>query len=964
MMKKKNTAQAREVYPEEIRLLREAMLNNKLVIFVGAGASLDAGMPSWADAVRKIANRLGISEENLDYMKVPQYYYNSRGKKEYVELMRQIFRYHDDLDIQAIHKNIIKLNTHTIITTNYDCLLENAAFENAEFIQVIRQDKDLSYIVAGKKLIKVHGDFEHDNFVLKEDDYLHYSNNFKLIEAYVKSLIATNVILFVGYSFSDPDVKQMFSWVKDILDDDFQRAYMLDVTKEYDIYEFEYYKNLGINIIYASKWAEDFNKKQASSYTNEFLKDILEPEKDKELLEILYRECLNYSKLNYICIKYMDKILKSCGMQLTNGVIEPCNIQSSEVMKLLKTIGNNKKNDDRIKLIKEVFEKSAAETIRVYDWSKEKKITKKSFSIKKEKNKKLAKAIEEFDFGQLEDIRRENEINLSDVKPELYLEQAYISYVIFDYLQAYRYLRISSRLFYKKRNYVWFFISEVNRKNVGQSIVSNCFIECSQEEKDKIKQELAGINIEEFYRKIQVQDLEDKEFLQDLYTFRRYFSLFQDTYLLTKKTEEEAKSHYTFYMGNPGYEQLRAGIIDCYNYDYKNYIMFDRYREGVVIYRLFASNILKSACCNNLFSSIGEYGITNVCAEKLEKFDVYIILKYMKKKDLEIILSENCREYVDISDETKTYLKEIALNISHVKYYLCSYLDAYLMLITNIKLDSSLVSSVLEILTEHTEETFYISNYNNIIKFCYEADKQGVINQNDHAENLEKIIENTIKDLNKKNIQQQMAKLLSWYLKIYQNMNQSYYSDSLLKFAETNEYMVLSQIYSFCDEKIRAKIKETCSKWKWKDAEMQICTYEALVLCDLTDMSPEIEEDILKNLSQIKKNSKGIFPNAYEQVIASLINLFLNNKICLIEKIKEAIKKSGFAFFEWLVDTTNYNYEEFDILWLKMAGESLLQTVAQNDYVKKEINKCVKNVYLSGSEDKDILKIYFQYFAD
>lgn len=964
MMKKKNTAQAREIYPEEIRLLRDAMLNNKLVIFVGAGASLDAGMPSWSDAVRMIANRLGISEENLDYMKVPQYYYNSRGKKEYVELMRQIFRYHDDLDIQAIHKNIIKLNTHTIITTNYDCLLENAAFENAEFIQVIRQDKDLSYIVAGKKLIKVHGDFEHDNFVLKEDDYLHYSNNFKLIEAYVKSLIATNVILFVGYSFSDPDVKQMFSWVKDILDDDFQRAYMLDVTKEYDIYEFEYYKNLGINIIYASKWAEDFNKKQASSYTNEFLKDILEPEKDKELLEILYRECLNYSKLNYICIKYMDKILKSCGMQLTNGVIEPCNIQSSEVMKLLKTIGNNKKNDDRIKLIKEVFEKSAAETIRVYDWSKEKKIAKKSFSSKKEKNKKLAKAIEEFDFGQLEDIRRENEINLSDVKPELYLEQAYISYVIFDYLQAYRYLRISSRLFYKKRNYVWFFISEVNRKNVGQSIVSNYFIECSQEEKDKIKQELVGINIEESYRKIQVQDLEDKEFLQDLYTFRRYFSLFQDTYLLTKKTEEEAKSHYTFYMGNPGYEQLRAGIIDSYNYDYKNYIMFDRYREGVVIYRLFASNILKSACCNNLFSSIGEYGFTNVCAEKLEKFDVYIILKYMKKKDLEIILSENCREYVDISDETRTYLKEIALNISHVKYYLCSYLDAYLMLITYIKLDSSLVSSVLEILTEHTEETFYISNYNNIIKFCYEADKQGAINQNDHAENLEKIIENTIKDLNKKNIQQQMAKLLSWYLKIYQDVNQSYYSDSLLKFAETNEYMVLSQIYSFCDEKIRAKIKETCSKWKWKDVEMQICTYEALVLCDLTDMSPEIEEDILNNLSQIKKNSKGIFPNAYEQVIASLINLFLNNKICLIEKIKEAIKKSGFAFFEWLVDTTNYNYEEFDILWLKMAGESLLQTVAQNDYVKKEINKCVKNVYLSGSEDKDILKIYFQYFAD
>ena len=49
-------------------------------------------MPSWSEAITDIAKKLGISEDDLDYMKIPQFYYNARGKKEYVELMRHIFR--------------------------------------------------------------------------------------------------------------------------------------------------------------------------------------------------------------------------------------------------------------------------------------------------------------------------------------------------------------------------------------------------------------------------------------------------------------------------------------------------------------------------------------------------------------------------------------------------------------------------------------------------------------------------------------------------------------------------------------------------------------------------------------------------------------------------------------------------------------------------------------------------------
>ena len=105
----------------------------------------------------------------------------------------------------------------------------------------------------------MHGDFEHANFVLKEDDYLQYEQNFKLIETYVKSLIAGNVVLFIGYSFNDPDVKHIFSWLRYLLKGDLQRAYIIITGEKSNILYEEYFKNLGLNVIYSDKIIRNIN---------------------------------------------------------------------------------------------------------------------------------------------------------------------------------------------------------------------------------------------------------------------------------------------------------------------------------------------------------------------------------------------------------------------------------------------------------------------------------------------------------------------------------------------------------------------------------------------------------------------------------------------------------------------------------------------------------------------------------
>ena len=80
----------------------------------------------------------------------------------------------------------------------------------------------------------MHGDIPIGNFVLKEDDYKNYSKNFILTETYIKGLFSTHVILFVGYSISDPNVKQIFNWINEILGEDSTPAFLIsDSNSEY-----------------------------------------------------------------------------------------------------------------------------------------------------------------------------------------------------------------------------------------------------------------------------------------------------------------------------------------------------------------------------------------------------------------------------------------------------------------------------------------------------------------------------------------------------------------------------------------------------------------------------------------------------------------------------------------------------------------------------------------------------------
>lgn len=190
---------------EHIRVINEARDSGKLVLFIGAGVSMNSNYPSWNELIKNYAEALGINKNSYtpdDYLKIPQYYYNEHGQINYYNILNKQFE--KKILTNSIHSLLYELNPSEIVTTNFDDLLEKAASEYGAVYDVIKRDSDVPHSQKIKNIIKMHGDLILRNIVFKEEDYLSYSRNFPIIETYVKSLIATKTVLFIGYSFNDP----------------------------------------------------------------------------------------------------------------------------------------------------------------------------------------------------------------------------------------------------------------------------------------------------------------------------------------------------------------------------------------------------------------------------------------------------------------------------------------------------------------------------------------------------------------------------------------------------------------------------------------------------------------------------------------------------------------------------------------------------------------------------------------
>ena len=328
---------------ENIRILRDKTNIEKLIVFVGAGVSCNVeGMPSWSDLIIKMAKAINHSKcatcrmreseckNDLDfcapfsadeYLKIPQYLYNE-NKELYNKILYENIEH--SLDIDAPLSNaILDLIPAHIITTNYDKLIELCQSIQVDNYDVIVRDKDLLSSSKKRHIIKMHGDMESpETIVLKESDYLQYSQNHVLIEMFVKSLLADHTILFLGYSMNDYNIKLIISWINYIrtqnksITSNTRFAYIVLDEERIDKNQRKYFEANNIGVINIRKMpiingiSEDIGNDRGKRLYS-FLKTISDVSLERMFgQDFLYAEAVDLmSKHRFVSAKSICKML-------------------------------------------------------------------------------------------------------------------------------------------------------------------------------------------------------------------------------------------------------------------------------------------------------------------------------------------------------------------------------------------------------------------------------------------------------------------------------------------------------------------------------------------------------------------------------------------------------------------------------------------------------------------------------
>ena len=258
-----------------ISMFREKAEQGKLVIFVGAGVSCNVdGMPSWNTLIQNMAKAINYSRcsscrhkaekcestcflkddfSTDEFLKIPQYVFNKNQELYDRVLAESISAVTADAPLSSA---ILDINPAHIITTNYDQLLESSKNIFCEQYQVIVHDKDLLNADKGKYIIKMHGDIsEPSSIVLKEQDYLDYSQKHVLIELFIKSLLTDHIVLFLGYSLNDYNIKLILSWLNYMRsqngasDENRRVGYLILDQEVVDDIQLSYFSNNNIGVI-------------------------------------------------------------------------------------------------------------------------------------------------------------------------------------------------------------------------------------------------------------------------------------------------------------------------------------------------------------------------------------------------------------------------------------------------------------------------------------------------------------------------------------------------------------------------------------------------------------------------------------------------------------------------------------------------------------------------------------------
>lgn len=183
-------------------------------IFAGAGLSIPAGFVNWTELMQEIAQDLGLDiNYERDLVSIAQFHVNENRNR--TKINRKILEeFTEDAKETENHKIIARLPISSIWTTNYDELLEKSFIKENKIVDAKYTVSQLLTTKPKRDVViyKMHGDVNHPNSaIITKEQYEQYHQTHEPFINALSGELTTKTFLFVGFSFTDPNLDYVLS---------------------------------------------------------------------------------------------------------------------------------------------------------------------------------------------------------------------------------------------------------------------------------------------------------------------------------------------------------------------------------------------------------------------------------------------------------------------------------------------------------------------------------------------------------------------------------------------------------------------------------------------------------------------------------------------------------------------------------------------------------------------------------
>lgn len=939
---------------QDIKFLAEELEKGKLIVFVGAGVSKNSGLPDWKELIKDYAEYRGIKEFTLkEYLTIPEEVFERYGSLKYYEIAEK--RFSGKYVPNSVHRILKKMDLTYIITTNYDTLIE----DEIKNLQIVSKDEDLPYTNSNRMLIKMHGDFDNKNIVLKKSDYDNYEKNFPLISTLIKGLFTTNTILFIGYSYNDVNVQQIMNWIKEILKEETRKAFLVEFTEKDDKEEengeqinrisLKLLNDNNDEVLYEDK-KERFNNNYEKTLTK-FLSDIYnekENVKQEKTFEI-------YKNLNYLMGIHLEKILKNS--QLIYG-----DFTKEKIM-----IIRNEEIKDIVKCEEILFKSEVNRVILNSNTDKEKEFV--PYLRKEQDEAEKVKEIKE-------------ELEKNRIVEEKFLETIYnydyknFKSLINEYLEkkdVNKYVIVYGYLFFKEINEAKKLIESMiekkeNLNDKKEKIIWDNFI-LSIIEIMKIMDTENNLNKDESFENIE-ENLKNKYFeyfkeKTQLYNEIFNISTFEDVNNQMSQLLEKIRK-------NEMYLKLVTSYIDESKYLEKEFFRFCSL-NGLFIFNIesikrYIEILFISYTNKNIKNQISK---NENLLEKFEYFDFFMMLQ-LNYNDLKKLFNEYVIKDLKCEEEISEKLIMLFKNIfdwikeddkKHI-------LQNILLIISRLDLTEIQFKKIIDVILNYRNNSIFFEN-NSILEI---------------ADNFRRMIYKNSKNLSKKFFDKVLKKIFTInkidetllnYITYYfeeKEIPKISKNDKIEKFINKNNLKIKSYLLRLVDEKYFKELKIEILKEIEKKLNIEI--YSFLLNQNIIEFIPKTEDKILEELDRIfqKKDIDihNIVSYISEQgnILDFLLISGLNKRLpnSFIEKLKDYKNEEFFkslkqnrleVLWEFILQPKNFDYSKFTKNELEKFSKIGIKNLLKiND---KNLIKTVKEYVWNRIKDDNISEAYFEW---